>query len=86
MPKKGAKNAKTPNSATRKRATPKVETRAIPKSYEEAGEADRMLYKEKEQGTEWATIRAKWTEMTGEETQRTYVFRLSKIARADKQA
>ena len=74
-PKKGTKAAKTPTS-DRKRAAPKdgiAAPKGIPKSWEEAGPADRMLYKMKEEGKDWASIRKVWKDMTGQDTASRYI-------------
>lgn len=71
--KKNAKGAK--DSARRKRAAPTTENNGnraapksgIPKSWEDAGAADRMLYEMKEEGSDWKSIRQAWMDLTGED-------------------
>ncbi|KAL9103048.1 MAG: hypothetical protein Q9163_001878 [Psora crenata] len=66
----GAENL-TAQGNPRKRSSVKGEwatPRGIPKSWDEAGEADRMLFAMKEEGKDWASIRAAWKVITGEET------------------
>lgn len=47
---------------------------AIPRSFEEAGPADRMLVSMKDEGKDWASIRRAWQTMTGQETGARFVF------------
>ena len=69
--KAAAKGTKTPVPATPKHVGNKVETaspRGIPKCWDEAEPADRMLVKLKDQGKPWGEIREMWKTMTGEDT------------------
>ena len=64
-------NGLTAKSTPRKRNAPKggvADQRGIPSSWDEADEADRMMFTLKDQGTSWGVIREKWTAMTGIET------------------
>ena len=61
----------TAKSTPRKRNAPKggvADQRGIPSSWDEADEADRMMFTLKDQGASWGVIREKWTAMTGIET------------------
>ena len=70
--KKGSKTPKTPTSAGRKHTAPTnsntASPRGIPKSWKEAGEADRNLYKMRDEGKDWSSIRKMWKDVTGEDT------------------
>ena len=64
-------NDLTTKSTPRKRNAPKggiADQRGIPNSWEEADDADKMIFTLKSQGEPWAVIREKWTAMTGIET------------------
>ena len=65
----------TVHNPPRKRQAPKkgiVAPRGIPSSWDEAGDADRMLVTMKEKGEGWSDIRATWKAMTGQETASRY--------------
>ena len=64
-------NDLTTKSTPRKRNAPKggiADQRGIPNSWDEADDADKMIFTLKSQGVPWAAIREKWTAMTGIET------------------
>lgn len=64
-------NGLTAKSTPRKRNAPKggiADQRGIPYSWDEADEADKMMFTLKDQGASWGVIREKWTAMTGIET------------------
>ena len=64
-------NDLTTKSTPRKRNAPKggiADQRGIPSSWEEADDADKMIFTLKSEGAPWAVIREKWTAMTGNET------------------
>ena len=64
-------NDLTTKSTPRKRNAPKggiADQRGIPLSWDEADDADKMMFTMKDQGAPWAVIREKWTAMTGIET------------------
>ena len=64
-------NDLTTKSTPRKRNAPKggiADQRGIPNSWDEADDADKMMFTLKSQGVPWAVIREKWTAMTGIET------------------
>lgn len=64
-------NDLTTKSTPRKRNAPKggiADQRGIPSSWEEADDADKMIFTLKSQGAPWAVIREKWTAITGIET------------------
>ncbi len=64
-------NDLTTKSTPRKRNAPKggiADQRGIPLSWDEADDADKMMFTLKGQGAPWAVIREKWTAMTGIET------------------
>ena len=64
-------NGLTAKSTPRKRNAPKggiADQRGIPSSWDEADEADKMMFTLKDQGASWSVIREKWTAMTGIET------------------
>lgn len=67
----GALEGMTVHNTARKRQAPKKDVappRGIPSSWDEAGDADRMLVTMKEKGEGWAEIRALWKEATGQDT------------------
>ncbi|KAL9128909.1 MAG: hypothetical protein Q9217_002499 [Psora testacea] len=69
--KSGSDEQLTVHGTPRKRSATKGDLatpRGIPKCWEEAGEADRMLFSMKEEGRDWASIRAQWKVVTGEDT------------------
>ncbi|RMY63084.1 hypothetical protein D0863_10746 [Hortaea werneckii] len=84
IPKKKAKpTLKTPGSKGNKSGTPKKLTlppkkkkptkpstpgKAIPRSYDECGPADRQLLDMRDSGSSWPEIRAAWEALTGEKT------------------
>lgn len=43
-------------------------SRSIPSSWEDASDADKLLVKMKDEGSDWGAIRAAWKEATGQET------------------
>ena len=64
-------NDLTTKSTPRKRNAPKggiADQRGIPLSWDDADDADKMMFTLKGQGAPWAVIREKWTAMTGIET------------------
>ncbi|KAI7211706.1 hypothetical protein KC333_g7531 [Hortaea werneckii] len=76
-PKKKAKpTPKTPGSKGTKSGTPKKKkplkpttpAKAIPRSYDESGPADRQLLDMRDSGSTWPEIRAAWETLTGEKT------------------
>ncbi|KAI7189039.1 hypothetical protein KC324_g6435 [Hortaea werneckii] len=76
-PKKKAKpTPKTPGSKGTKSGTPKKKkplkpttpAKAIPRSYDESGPADRQLLDMRDNGSTWPEIRAAWETLTGEKT------------------
>lgn len=65
----------TVHNTPRKRQAPKKEVvtpRGIPSSWDEAGDADRMLVTMKEQGQGWSEIRTAWKAATGQDTASRY--------------
>lgn len=67
----GALEGMTVHNTARKRQAPKKDVappRGIPTSWDEAGDADRMLVAMKEKGEGWAEIRTAWKEATGQDT------------------
>ena len=58
------------NSSVKKRKTGKktMASRAIPRSFEECSEPDKMLIRKRDEGSDWNPIRKEWKEMTGEST------------------
>lgn len=67
----GALEGMTVHNTARKRQAPKKDVappRGIPSSWDEAGDADRMLVTMKEKGEGWAEIRTAWKEATGQDT------------------
>ncbi|MCJ1312117.1 hypothetical protein MMC25_005791 [Agyrium rufum] len=72
------KTPKIPN--TPKTATAKGAAMPIPKSYEEAGEADRLMVQMRNEDKTWAEIQAMWLEHTGtEKTSASLQKRFSRI-------
>ncbi|KAI6866552.1 hypothetical protein KC343_g8605 [Hortaea werneckii] len=76
-PKKKAKSTpKTPGSRGNKSGTPKKKKptkpstpgKAIPRSYDECGPADRQLLDMRDSGSSWPEIRTAWEALTGEKT------------------
>ena len=64
-------NGLTAKSTPRKRNAPKggiADQRGIPISWDEADDADKMMFTMKDEGASWSVIREKWTAMTGIET------------------
>lgn len=64
-------NGLTAKSTPRKRNAPKggiADQRGIPISWDDADDADKMMFTLKDQGVSWGVIREKWTAMTGIET------------------
>lgn len=57
----GTPRKRTPASAI-------APSRSIPTSWEEASDADKLLVKMKEEGSDWSTIRAAWKDATGQDT------------------
>ena len=71
----GAVEGMTVHNTPRKRQAPKKEVvtpRGIPSSWDEAGEADRMLVRMKENGEGWSEIRTAWKAVTGQDTASRY--------------
>ena len=71
----GVVGGTTVHNTARKRQAPKKDVaapRGIPTSWDEAGDADRMLVTMKEQGEGWAEIRAAWKEATRQDTASRY--------------
>ena len=67
----------TVHNTPRKRQAPKKEVvapRGIPSSWDEAGEADRMLVTMKEKGEGWSEIRTAWKAVTGQDTASRYAL------------
>lgn len=78
-------NGLTAKSTPRKRNAPKggvADQRGIPSSWDEADEADRMMFTLKDQGATWSVIREKWTAMTGIETAPRYGNTMEKWLRS----
>lgn len=59
---------KTPKPPTPKGVQKVATPKGIPKSWDEADEADKMLFASRDQNVPWTEIRAKWKELTGENT------------------
>ncbi len=65
-----SKSKSNDDGTPRKRATASAiaPSRSIPTSWEEASDADKLLVKMKEEGSDWSTIRAAWKDATGQDT------------------
>ena len=64
-------NGLTAKSTPRKRNALKggiSDQRGIPSAWDEADDADKMMFTMKDEGASWSVIREKWTAMTGIET------------------
>lgn len=57
-----------PKQKRKSKGKKNVQTRAIPRSYDECDEADRLLIQLRDAGGEWKDIRPKWSALTREKT------------------
>lgn len=55
-------------SPKKRRAAPTVKARKVAASYDEADEADKMLWDYRHEGKSWPEIKQAWKDITGEET------------------
>ncbi|KAI7548476.1 hypothetical protein KC331_g4381 [Hortaea werneckii] len=64
----GSKGAKSGTLKKKKPLKPTTPAKAIPRSYDESGPADRQLLDMRDNGSTWPEIRAAWESLTGEKT------------------
>ncbi|KAI7082497.1 hypothetical protein KC356_g8324 [Hortaea werneckii] len=64
----GSKGNKSGTSKKKKPTKPTTPGKAIPRSYDECGPADRQLLDMRDNGSSWPEIRAAWETLTGEKT------------------
>ncbi|RMY60678.1 hypothetical protein D0865_01393 [Hortaea werneckii] len=64
----GSKGTKSGTPKKKKPLNPTTPAKAIPRSYDESGPADRQLLDMRDNGKTWPEIRAAWETLTGEKT------------------
>ncbi|KAI7218161.1 hypothetical protein KC343_g8507 [Hortaea werneckii] len=64
----GSKGDKSSTSKKKKPTKPSTPGKAIPRSYDECGPADRQLLDMRDSGSSWPEIRSAWEKLTGEKT------------------
>lgn len=62
------KIVKTPQPPTPKGLQKVATPKQLPKDWDEADEADKMLFTSREKNVPWSEIRQNWKKITGEET------------------